>query len=161
MTGGTAVVEAGPALCRQSTDMDSTPFTICQYYSQGTRFETGTRNVDGCKPHRPMGKDVGRDGSGKAVADGVRCGDGERKAEPVRKVYGDWQSRDWKGEGRHPTLAERDARWSGRQETQDAEAQASKVIAGWECQKPNPDRPRVRGPVEEARLQCNALPRII
>lgn len=41
LTGGTVKDEAGPALCRQSTDIDSTLFTICQYYSQGTRFETG------------------------------------------------------------------------------------------------------------------------
>ena len=55
------------------------------------------------------------------MADGVRCGDGESRAEPVRKVNGDWQSWDWEGEKSHPTVAARDARWRGREATEEEE----------------------------------------
>src|ERR1700675_2654052 len=61
LTGGTAVVETGPALYGQPTNMDSTLVTICQYYSQGTRFETGARAT----LHGVRGADerIGRDRS--------------------------------------------------------------------------------------------------
>jgi hypothetical protein len=42
LTRGEASRGAGPVLCGQSTDIDSTIFTICKYISISTRFETGT-----------------------------------------------------------------------------------------------------------------------
>jgi hypothetical protein len=87
-------------------------------------YEEGWRDV---RLRHLSGKGEGRDASGKAGRDGVGCRDGERKAESVRKVQGDWHSRDWEGKSGHPTLAPGDARWRGCEETQDAEAQASKV----------------------------------
>jgi len=62
------------------------------------------------------------------VAGGVRYESGERKAVPVRNVQWDWQPWDWEGESSHLALVARDARWRGREEAQDAEAQALKVI---------------------------------
>ena len=66
-------------------------------------------------------KAIERGSCGKAAAGGVRYEYGKRKAEPVRKVQGDWHSRDWERASGNPTLVARDARWRGREAAEEEE----------------------------------------